>query len=92
MQLSIIKSKTIYTDWKSDKDFAKSFAKPKYKYTPKQAISAASGKVKSIFIVNLAGYKVTVKLNEYTFKKDKQPTIVGKINKKGEFYFFSLTT
>jgi len=89
MQLSIIKSKTIYTDWKSDKDFAKSFAKPKY--TPKQAISAASGKVKSIFNVNLAGYKVTVKMNEYKFKKDKQPTIVGKINKEGKFYSFSLT-
>ncbi|MCY7486583.1 hypothetical protein M5X00_00380 [Paenibacillus alvei] len=85
----VLEVDTIYTDWTSDKDFAKSFAKPKY--TPKQAISAASGKVKSIFNVNLAGYKVTVKLNEYTFKKDKQPTIVGKINKKGEFYSFSLT-
>lgn len=85
----VLEVDTIYTDWTSDKDFAKSFAKPKY--TQKQAISAASGKVKSIFNINLAGYKVTVKLNEYTFKKDKQPTIVGKINKEGEFYFFSLT-
>lgn len=80
---------TLKIDWTSDEDFAKSFAKPKY--TQKQAISAASGKVKSIFNVNLAGYKVSVKWNEYTFKKDKQPVIVGKINKKGEFYYFSLT-
>ncbi|EJW15223.1 hypothetical protein M5X00_07300 [Paenibacillus alvei] len=80
---------TLKIDWTSDEDFAKSFAKPKY--TQKQAISAASGKVMSIFNVNLAGYKVSVKWNEYTFKKDKQPVIVGKINKKGEFYYFSLT-
>jgi len=32
----VLEVDTIYTDWKSDKDFAKSFAKPKY--TPKQAI------------------------------------------------------
>lgn len=79
---------TINIDWTSDNDFAKSFAKPKY--TQKQAISAASSTVKSIFNINLAGYKVTVKMNEYTFKRDKQPTIVGKINKKGGFYCFSL--
>lgn len=79
---------TINTDWTSDNDFAKSFAKPKY--TQKQAISAASSTVKSIFNINLAGYKVTVKMNEYTFKREKQPTIVGKINKKGGFYCLSL--
>ncbi|WP_051286779.1 hypothetical protein [Paenibacillus taiwanensis] len=71
-------------DWFDEKDFAKSFAKPKY--SPTKAISIASVSVKALFNVNLTGYKVKVKLNEYTFTRDKQATIIGKINKKGQFY------
>ncbi|MCE5173614.1 hypothetical protein LQV63_30770 [Paenibacillus profundus] len=73
-------------DWVDDKDFAKSFAKPKYA----QNKAMANSTVKSLFNVNLAGNKVSAKENEYTFKRDKQPTIVGKINMKGQFYSFSI--
>lgn len=71
-------------DWNDDYDFAKSFAKPKYSAV--QAIKAAKPAVSSLFGVNLTGYSVKVKANEYTFTKKGKPTVTGKINKQGKFY------
>ncbi|WP_426332972.1 hypothetical protein ACN9MH_17610 [Paenibacillus silvae] len=73
-------------DWNNDADFKKSFAKPKL--SKSKALSVAAPKVKSIFGLNLKGYSVHIKDNEYTFKKKGATTIVGKINKKGAFYSF----
>ncbi|MEC0331608.1 hypothetical protein P4H42_18500 [Paenibacillus macerans] len=71
-------------DWTDEKDFAKSFAKPKL--SKAKALSVAKPAVQSIFSINLKGYSVTIKANEYTFTKKGAPTLVGKINKKGKFY------
>jgi len=71
-------------DWSGYKDFNKSFAKPKL--SKSQALSAASPKVKSIFGIQLKGYTVTIKENQYTFTKKGAATVVGEINKKGVFY------
>ncbi|MFB9324692.1 hypothetical protein ACFFSY_01905 [Paenibacillus aurantiacus] len=71
-------------DWANEADFNKSFAKAKY--TSSKAIAVAKPAVKSLFNVNLSGYSVKVKQNVYTFAKKGMPTIIGKINKKGEFY------
>ncbi|KAF6565671.1 hypothetical protein G9G63_04265 [Paenibacillus sp. EKM202P] len=71
-------------DWDGDKDFARAFAKPKL--SKNQALSAAKSKVQSLFGVNLKGYTVQIKKNEYTFLKKGAATVVGKINKKGVFY------
>ncbi|NEU25513.1 hypothetical protein [Paenibacillus ottowii] len=71
-------------DWDGDKDFAKAFAKPKL--SKNQALSAAKSKVQSLFGINLKGYTVQIKKNEYTFLKKGAATVVGKINKKGVFY------
>ncbi|TYP67368.1 hypothetical protein [Paenibacillus methanolicus] len=71
-------------DWTNEADFNKSFAKAKY--TSSKAIAAAKPAVKSLFKLNLSGYSVKVKQNVYTFTKKGMPTIIGKINKKGEFF------
>lgn len=71
-------------DWDGDKGFAKAFAKPRLSKT--QAIAAAKSKVQSLFGINLKGYTVKMKDNEYTFSKKGGVTVVGKINKKGVFY------
>lgn len=73
-------------DWNNDADFKKSFAKPKL--TKSKALSVAAPKVKSIFGLQLKGYSVHIKDNEYTFKKKGATTLIGKINKKGAFYSF----
>lgn len=73
-------------DWNNDADFKKSFAKPKL--SKSKALSAAAPKVKSIFGLQLKGYSVHIKDNEYTFKKKGKTSIIGKINKKGTFYSF----
>ncbi|CAI6056433.1 hypothetical protein PAECIP112173_01607 [Paenibacillus sp. JJ-100] len=73
-------------DWNNDVDFKKSFAKPKL--TKSKALSVAAPKVKSIFGLQLKGYSVDIKDNEYTFKKKGAATLIGKINKKGAFYSF----
>ncbi|ALP34876.1 hypothetical protein ASL14_00520 [Paenibacillus sp. IHB B 3084] len=51
-----------------------------------QALSAAKSKVQSLFGINLKGYTVKIKANEYTFFQKDAATVVGKINKKGAFY------
>ncbi|MCM3699990.1 hypothetical protein [Paenibacillus macerans] len=71
-------------DWNDEQDFAKSFAKPRLSKT--KALSVAKPAVQSIFSINLKGYSVSIKANEYTFTKKGAPTLVGKINKKGKFY------
>ncbi|MBP1308571.1 hypothetical protein JOD82_001588 [Paenibacillus sp. 1182] len=71
-------------DWTGDKDFVKAFARPKLSQT--QALSAAKSKVQSLFGINLKGYTVKIKDNEYTFSQKGAVTVVGKINKKGAFY------
>ncbi|GIO88536.1 hypothetical protein J25TS5_54680 [Paenibacillus faecis] len=75
-------------DWADDKDFARSFAKPKL--SKNQAIAAVKTKASSLFGLNLKGYSVTIKNNEYTFTKKGAPTLLGKINKKGKFYSLEL--
>ena len=76
-------------DWANDQDFAKSFAKPVLSKT--QALAAAKPKVKSVFGLQMNGYSVQIKKNEYTFTKKGAPTITGKINKKGTFYALKVT-
>jgi hypothetical protein len=71
-------------DWTGEKDFVKAFAKPKLSQT--QALSAAKSKVQSLFGINLKGYTVKIKDNEYTFSQKGAVTVVGKINKKGALY------
>lgn len=75
-------------DWANDQDFAKTFAKPKL--SKAQAISTAKPKVKSLFGINLDGYSVQIKQNEYTFSKKGALSIAGKINKQGKFYSLQL--
>jgi len=75
-------------DWNGDADFDQSFAKPKLSKI--KALSIATPKAKSIFGINLKGYAVTIKDNEYTFTKKGAPTLVGTINKKGVFYSFEV--
>ncbi|PNQ81103.1 hypothetical protein [Paenibacillus sp. F4] len=71
-------------DWTGEKDFVKAFAKPKLSQT--QALSAVKSKVQSLFGINIKGYTVKIKDNEYTFSQKGGVTVVGKINKKGAFY------
>lgn len=76
-------------DWTSDQDFAKSFAKPVL--SKNQALSAIKPKAKAIFGIQMKGYSVQIKKNEYVFTKKGAATITGKINKKGKFYFLRMT-
>lgn len=76
-------------DWTSDQDFAKSFAKPVL--SKSQALSAIKPKAKAVFGIQMSGYSVQIKKNEYVFTKKGAVTITGKINKKGKFYFLKMT-
>ncbi|WP_440109528.1 hypothetical protein [Paenibacillus sp. QZ-Y1] len=71
-------------DWNDHADFNRSFAKPKL--SKSKALSIVTPKAKSIFGMNLKGYAVSIKDNEYTFMKKGAPTLVGTItiNKKGD--------
>ncbi|WP_334077528.1 hypothetical protein [Paenibacillus sanfengchensis] len=75
-------------DWADDKDFAKTFAKPKL--SKNQALTVAKAKASSLFGLNIKGYNVSIKNNEYTFTKKGASTLLGKINKKGKFYSWEL--
>ncbi len=77
-------------DWNDDADFKKSFASPKY--TSSEALKQAKPKVQLLFNINLSDYNVGIQGNAYTFSKKQKgtPSIVGKMNKKGTFYAFSL--
>lgn len=76
-------------DWTNDQDFAKSFAKPVL--SKNQALSAIKPKAKAVFGIQMKGYSVQIKKNEYIFTKKGAATITGKINKKGKFYFLQMT-
>lgn len=62
----------------------KKYAKPHY--MQEQAIAKVSSTVKQVFGTDLEGADVSVKLNEYTFKKKGSMTIKGTVNAKGEFW------
>ncbi|MDP4096829.1 hypothetical protein OIN60_08590 [Paenibacillus sp. P96] len=84
----VLEVSTPQTDWKSDRDFAAAFAMPKYTQT--QAKVAAAVKAKRLFNMSLSGYSVKIQKNTYTFTREGQATLAGKINKKGVFYELSL--
>ncbi|AET61615.1 hypothetical protein HPL003_24495 [Paenibacillus terrae HPL-003] len=81
---------TFGVDWNDDTDFKKSFTSPKY--TASEALKLAKPKVQLLFNINLSDYNVEIQGNAYTFSKKQKgtPSIVGKVNKKGTFYAFSL--
>lgn len=81
---------TFGVDWNDDTDFKKSFASPKY--TASEALKLARPKVQLLFNINLSDYNVEIQENAYTFSKKQKgtPSVVGKVNKKGAFYAFSL--
>ncbi|MGK5510011.1 hypothetical protein [Brevibacillus formosus] len=64
--------------------FAKSF------YTPEKAIEAANPMAKKMFNLDLTGYTVTSKYNEYTFTKKGKPSVIASINKKGTFFEYTV--
>ncbi|MGK5510010.1 hypothetical protein [Brevibacillus formosus] len=64
------------------------FAKPFY--TKEKAIAAANPMLKKMFNLDLTGYTVTTKSNEYTFTKKGKPTVIALINKKGVFYDYTV--
>ncbi|WNC15264.1 hypothetical protein [Brevibacillus brevis] len=64
------------------------FAKPFY--TKEKAIAAANPMLKKMFHLDLTGYTVTTKYNEYTFAKKGKPTVTALINKKGVFYDYTV--
>lgn len=80
---------TFQVDWQNASEFDKVFAEAKY--TPAKAITKASPAAKKLFNMDLSGYSVSVKANEYTFTRKGQATLVGKINKKGVFYELALS-
>ncbi|GIO09535.1 hypothetical protein J31TS6_55630 [Brevibacillus reuszeri] len=73
----------------SDEDIPKVFAKPFY--TKEKAIVAVNPMMKKVFNLDLSGYNVSSKYNEYTFTKKGKPTVIASINKKGVFYDFTVT-
>lgn len=73
----------------SDEDIPKVFAKPFY--TKEKAIVAVNPMMKKVFNLDLSGYTVSSKYNEYTFTKKGKPTVIASINKKGVFYDFTVT-
>ncbi|WP_188069711.1 hypothetical protein [Brevibacillus brevis] len=77
------------SNYVSDEDIPKVFAKPFY--TKEKAIAAANPMVKKIFHMDLTGYNVSTKYNEYTFTKKGKPTVTASINKTGVFYDFTVT-
>ncbi|MBW5469470.1 hypothetical protein GPJ61_16550 [Brevibacillus formosus] len=77
------------SNYVSDEDIPKAFAKPFY--TKEKAIAAANPMVKKVFHMDLTGYNVSTKYNEYTFTKKGKPTVTASINKKGVFYDFTVT-
>ncbi|GED59903.1 hypothetical protein ABER61_22715 [Brevibacillus formosus] len=77
------------SNYVSDEDIPKVFAKPFY--TKEKAIAAANPMVKKVFHMDLTGYNVSTKYNEYTFTKKGKPTVTASINKKGVFYDFTVT-
>ena len=62
----------------------KKYAEPRY--TAEQAIAKASPAVKEVFGINLEGYEVSVRLNEYTFTRQGAATVRGTVNAQGEFW------
>ncbi|CAH8705418.1 DUF4179 domain-containing protein [Paenibacillus thiaminolyticus] len=63
---------------------SKKYAEPRY--TAEQAIAKASPAVKEVFGINLEGYEVSIRLNEYTFTRQGAATVRGTVNAKGEFW------
>ncbi|MGG4496575.1 hypothetical protein [Brevibacillus reuszeri] len=87
-------SATIFNEFRndnyvSDEDIPKVFAKPFY--TKEKAIVALNPMMKKVFNLDLSGYNVSSKYNEYTFTKKGKPTVTASINKKGVFYDFTVT-
>ena len=79
----------INDNYVSDEDIPKVFAKPFY--TKEKAIVAVNPMMKKVFNIDLSGYNVSSKYNEYTFTKKGKPTVIASINKKGVFYDFTVT-
>ncbi|EPY12444.1 hypothetical protein [Paenibacillus alvei] len=77
------------TRYASEEARKKAFAKPFY--TSDKAIAAAAPTVKQYFDLDLKGYQVQVKQEQYTFTKQGKPSVYGKINEKGKFWSMSLT-
>ncbi|MBG9734869.1 hypothetical protein [Paenibacillus alvei] len=75
------------TVYRSIEELNKKFAKPKY--TAAEAIKTMNPIIKKIFGIDVTGYKVTVKANEYTFSKEGSPGMIALINEKGKIYTLS---
>lgn len=67
-----------------EKAARKKYAEPLY--TQEQAIAKASSAAKEVFGIDLEGYEVNVRLNEYTFTRQGAMTVRGTVNAKGEFW------
>lgn len=78
-----------FIHYASEEARKKAFAKPFY--TSDKAIAAAAPMVKQYFGLDLKGYQVHVKQEQYTFTKQGKPSVYGKINEKGKFWSMSLT-
>lgn len=80
-----------YTEFKgytSEEAHKKAFAKPFY--TSDKAIAAAAPMAQQYFGLDLKGYQVHVKQEQYTFTKQGKPSVYGKINDKVTFWSMSL--
>lgn len=78
-----------FTHYASEEARKKAFAKPFY--TSDKAVAAAAPMVKQYFGLDLKGYQVHVKQEQYTFTKQGKPSVYGKINGEGKFWSISLT-
>lgn len=57
-------------------------------YTKNQAVAAAKPMVKKLFDIDLTGYDVTIKKDNYAFTKKGQPTVSANIDAKGGFWSY----
>lgn len=84
---------SVQQSYKDDYPGDEQAARKKYAtslYTPEQAVSKVISTVKQVFGIDMAGYDVSVKLNEYTFTKKGSMTMKGTVNAKGEFWKLEL--
>ena len=59
-------------------------------YAKNQAIAAAKPMVKKLFDIDLTGYDVAIKKDNYTFMKKGQPTLSANIDAKGGFWSYTV--
>lgn len=87
-------NKVQFVSWEAERtvycsveELKEKFAKPKY--TAAEAIKMMNPIIKKIFGIDVTGYKVTVKANEYTFSKKGGPSVIALLNEKGKIYILS---